>query len=266
MAKMPVLFLGHGSPMNIIAHNAFTASLAHLGQTLPRPEAILVVSAHWLTEGGQIASSPLPETIYDFFGFPPELYQISYPCPGSPSLARETEKLLSGQRAIPGWRASCNPSRGMDHAGWAVLHHMYPAADIPVVSLSLDYTLSPSEHYQLAASLQPLRDQGVLVIGSGNIVHNLHLANFRDMDGAPHDWSLRFDAAVKELLLYGRHDSLIHYHTLGAEARLAVPTNEHYLPMLYVLALQETADRLTFIHESMQNASISMRCFLLSQD
>ena len=255
MHKMPALFIGHGSPLNIIAHNDFTASLAQVARQLPRPEAILVVSAHWLTEGTYVSATPQPETIYDFYGFPRELYQISYSCPGSPTLARAAANLTPA--------IQLDDQRGLDHAAWAVLHHMYPAADLPVFSLSLDYHLPPADHYRLATTLQPLREQGVLIIGSGNIVHNLHLIDY-ETDAPVFDWANRFDNTVRDLLLIGDDAALIDYHSLGPDARLSIPTNDHYLPMLYTLGLRNKDDQLTFIHESMQNASISMRSFMLA--
>jgi 4,5-DOPA dioxygenase extradiol len=255
--KMPVLFIGHGSPVNIVMNNSFTNSLTQLAQQISIPKAIMVISAHWLTKKTAVTLSQQPETIYDFFGFPSQLYEVKYPCPGAPQyaqLARDTvqQATISGDR-----------QRGLDHAAWAILHHMYPNADIPVFEMSLDYSKSPEAHYQFAKELAPLREHGVLIIGSGNIVHNLAAADFGNIDASPYPWALDFDLAVKEQLLNGSHQKLIHYENYNEHSPLAIPTNEHYLPMLYAAALQENQEQLRFIHEGMQNASISMRSFMI---
>lgn len=254
--KMPVLFIGHGSPVNILEDNLYTKSLARLGKRLPAPEAILVVSAHWLTEGSYVTASAQPETIYDFYGFSPELYQVRYDCPGSPVTADLVETVTAG-------RVRLDAGRGIDHAAWAVLKHMYPAAHIPVLEMSLDANKSPREHYELGKCLAPLREQGVLIIGSGNIVHNLRRARFSQLYGGAYAWTLAFDGLVEVALLAGDHDSLIHYEKLP-DADLAVPTDEHFLPLLYASALQETADTLKFTCKDIQNGSISMRGLIYS--
>ena len=255
--KMPILFIGHGSPMNIVADNSYTRSLAELGRRLPRPEAIAVVSAHYMTMGTCITNAAIPETIYDFYGFPAELYRVTYPCPGSPDLAARVEELTGG--AVRG-----HDKWGIDHAAWAVLTHMYPQHDIPVVEISLDVNKSPQEHYDLGKKLAPLRDEGVLVIGSGNIVHNLSVINFADMYGPPYPWAVEFDAAVADALQKRDHGALISYEKLP-HARLAVPTNEHYLPLLYTIAMQDDDDELDVTCSEIQNASISMRSFVMTQ-
>ncbi|HWR90280.1 MAG TPA: 4,5-DOPA dioxygenase extradiol [Dissulfurispiraceae bacterium] len=260
-AKMPVLFAAHGSPMNIILDNDFTRSLREWGRKLPRPKAIMVVSAHWLTKGTFVCCMDHPRTIHDFYGFPDELYRLTYPCPGSPDDARF---VTTAVKAPP---VSCDMTWGLDHASWAVLRHLYPGADIPVFELSLDYSWNDWHakplryHYDLARQLSGLRDRGVLVMGSGNIVHNLAMLDWENIDAEPFDWALGFDAEVKKSLLDGNHEALIHYQDMGGSASLAVPTLDHYLPMVYAVALQERNEPLTFIHEGFQYGSVSMRCF-----
>lgn len=259
--KMPVLFVGHGSPMNIISDNSYTRSLAALGKSLPRPKAIMVISAHWLTPGTFVTCMERPRTIHDFYGFPAELYKIRYASPGSPDEAKFIVE--SAQKVSIG----CNSDWGLDHASWAVLKHMYPAADIPVFEMSLDYSFnewhpkSIQYHYDLAKELAGLRKRGVLIIGSGNIVHNLAMIDFENTDAGPFEWAKGFDEQVKKNLVDENHEDLIHYRKMGKTATLAVPTLDHYLPMIYAIALQEKNEPLTFIHEGFQNASISMRCF-----
>jgi len=261
MNKMPVLFIGHGSPMNIISDNSFTRDLATLGKKLPKPKAILVISAHWLTDGTFVTCMDKPETIYDFYGFPDELYQASYPCPGAPDQAQQTIN------AFRKTRVTCGQGWGIDHGAWSFLKHLYPHADIPTYQLSIDYAFNDphpkplSYHYDLAAELAGLRDKGVLIIGSGNIVHNLGRIDFEHVDAPVYSWAREFDESVKQCLLNRDHENLIHYQKLGETSRLAVPTLDHYLPMIYVLALQEKNELPTFVHESFQHASISMRCF-----
>ena len=256
---MPVLFIGHGSPLNLVLENGFTRSLAKLGRTLPRPKAILVVSAHWLTKGTFVTCEEKPQTIYDFFGFPDELYSLQYPSPGAPAEARLVRECVRGAAV------SCG-NRGLDHGAWAVLRHMYPDADIPVMEMSLDYTFDErhpkplSYHYELARELSGLRKQGVLIIGSGNIVHNLGRLDYENIDAAAFDWAAEFDEAVKADLLSRRHDALLRTPDRGP-SRLAVPTLDHYLPLIYAIALQKKDEPLTFIHEGFQYGSVSMRCF-----
>lgn len=254
MKKAPVLFLGHGSPMNIILENEYTNSLVRLGKILPRPRAILVVSAHWLTKGTFITAREIPEIIYDFYGFPQELYDIRYPCPGGKEQIEEVSSVF--KNASIGY----DNQRGLDHAAWSVLKHMYPDADIPVMELSLDVQKTPQEHYEIARKLAPLREQGFLIIGSGNIVHNLRLVDW-DMEAAPFEWAVTFDATVKQCLLEQNHQPLVEYEKIGKDAMLSIPTNEHYLPMLYAAALQDHDEVLHFSYEGFQNASMSMRCF-----
>jgi 4,5-DOPA dioxygenase extradiol len=258
--KMPVLFIGHGSPMNIVFDNSYTRSLEALGRSLPKPKAILVISAHWLTKATLVMCLEKPKTIHDFYGFPDELYAMRYPSPGAPHEARLVTEMVKNVKIKCGeW--------GLDHASWAVLKHMYPAADIPVFEMSLAYTYNEwhpkplQYHYDLARELAGLRDQGVLIIGSGNIVHNLGMLDFENIDAQVFDWAGEFDENVKKHLIDGNHDALVRYHDLGRTAHLAVPTLDHYLPMIYAIALQEKNEPLLFTHEGFQYGSVSMRCF-----
>jgi 4,5-DOPA dioxygenase extradiol len=246
--------------MNVVLDNTFTRTLAAWGRRLPRPRAILVVSAHWLTDGTFVSCTERPRTIHDFYGFPPELYAVAYPSPGAPEAA---ERVTRTVRRVP---IACDREWGLDHGAWSVLRHLYPAADVPVFQLSVDYSFNDwhpkpvQHHYDLARELAPLREEGVLVVGSGNIVHNLARIDW-DMDARPYPWAVEFDEKVKECLLAGNHRDLVAFENLGRSAPLAVPTLDHYLPMICALALQEEGEPLTFAHEGMQNASISMRCF-----
>lgn len=252
--KMPVLFLGHGSPMNAIEDNAFRREWQALGRQLPRPRAILCVSAHWETRGVYISAAVRPDTIHDFYGFPKALFDVRYGAPGSPELAHRVAELLSASRV------HLDPARGLDHGAWGVLGPMYPDADIPVVQLSLSSLQPGAWHYDLARALAPLRDEGVLVVGSGNIVHNLRL--FRFNDPTPYDWALRFDEEVAERIADGHHEGLLGYETLGPDALLSIPTPEHYLPLLYVLALQADDEPVRFLNEQVLG-SISMRSVVI---
>jgi 4,5-DOPA dioxygenase extradiol len=257
--KMPVLFIGHGSPLNLILNNSFTRSLSRLGKTLPRPKAIMVISAHWLTEGTYVACMEKPRTIYDFYGFPDELYEMEYPSPGSPGYAGFVKSVQKAQ-------IKCSTDWGLDHASWAVLKHMYPEADIPVFEMSLDYSFNEwhpkpiRHHYELASELAGLRERGVLIIGSGNIVHNLGLIDFGNIDAEPYDWAVEFDEEVKSNLLNNNHKELINFQEMKGAA-LSVPTLDHYLPMIYAVALQGKDEELKFTYEGFQYGSISMRCF-----
>jgi 4,5-DOPA dioxygenase extradiol len=257
---MPALFIGHGSPMNVVSKNDFTDSLVALGKRLPEPRAIIVISAHWLTPGTYVACNEKPKTIHDFYGFPEELYKIEYPCPGSPDDARF---LTDSIRKVS---IKCSNDWGLDHASWAILKHMYPKANIPVFEMSLDYSFNEwhpkpiQYHYDLASELAILREKGILIIGSGNIVHNLGLIDFRNIEAQPYDWAVEFDERVKQDLINKDHEELIRYQKIKGAA-LAVPTLDHYLPMIDVLALQGDDDPLKFTYEGFQNGSISMRCF-----
>jgi 4,5-DOPA dioxygenase extradiol len=255
MSTMPVLFIGHGSPMNALATDTYHQSLATAAAHIPKPDAILVISAHYVTNKTLVTASAQPRTIYDFYGFPQELYSLTYPCPGSPPLTKLITTLLPEANGDLHW--------GIDHAVWLILRHMYPKANIPVVAMSLNSALNPAQHYRLAQKLKPLREQKILVIGSGNLVHNLALADFDNLDATPYDWVTDFDEQTRQLLLAKDHAKLTE---LASTAILPVPTQEHYLPLLYVLALQNETDKLEFIFEDIQNASVAMRSFVLSDN
>jgi 4,5-DOPA dioxygenase extradiol len=252
-ARMPVLFIGHGSPMNAIEDNDFRRGWTAIGQALPRPRAILCVSAHWETRGVGVTASPAPETIHDFFGFPQALFDVRYPAPGSPDLAARVQALLPGAVHL-------DPTRGLDHGAWSFLVAMYPNADIPVLQLSLNRDLTPRQHYDLAAALAPLRDEEVLVIGSGDIVHNLRAADFRRPD-AP-EWAVRFNDQAKALIAAGDHADLIDYQVLGPAAEASINSAEHYLPLLYVLGLQQPREPVSFFNDVVF-AAISMTSFVV---
>jgi len=249
--RMPALFLGHGSPMNAIEDNEFHRAWRALGQRLPRPRAVLCVSAHWETRGVYAGAAASPETIHDFYGFPQALFDVQYGAPGDPALARRAAQLAGAQQ---------DPDRGLDHGAWGVLIAMYPDASVPVVQLSLDTTQPGAFHYALAKKLAPLRDEGILVVGSGNIVHNLGV--WRPGDGRPYDWALRFDAEVRRRIDAGEHAGLADYASLGPDARMSVPTPEHYLPLLYVLALQAKGETPAYLNDKVMT-SISMTSVLI---
>ena len=248
--RMPAFFLGHGSPMNAIEDNEFSRAWMEAGRSVPRPQAILCVSAHWETAGSQVTAMDQPRTIHDFYGFPRQLYEMRYPAPGSPGLARLIQETVRTAPVGP------DHDWGLDHGTWSVLCRLFPGADIPVVQLSLDHTQGPAFHYELGKELRPLRHKGVLIVGSGNIVHNLGLLAWQDV---AYDWALDFDDRIKQSILAGDHQPVIHYDQLGQSARLAVPTNEHYLPLLYALAVQEPDDQVSFFAAKVTMGSVSMR-------
>jgi 4,5-DOPA dioxygenase extradiol len=254
-SQMPVLFVGHGNPMNALADNAFTRKLTNWGISFAeKPKAILMISAHWQTKGTHVMISAKPRTIHDFGGFPEQLYKVQYLAPGSPGFAREAKQLITSTSVME------DDQWGLDHGTWTVLKHMFPMADIPVFQLSIDFTKPPQYHYNLAQELRTLRKKGVLIIGSGNIVHNLYQIEF-DENAKPYDWAIEFDETVKSKLQAKEYESLINYPLLGRTASLSVPSNDHYLPMLYSLGLTDKKEMLAFTYEEIQNASISMRCF-----
>lgn len=248
--RMPVLFLGHGSPMNAVADNGFTRSLAALGRRLPRPGAVLCVSAHWLTNGTTVTGMARPRTIHDFGGFPEELYRVEYPAPGSPELAAELARTLGASVDEGEW--------GLDHGAWSVLRHAFPKADVPVVQLSLDAGASARRHFELGKKLRPLREKGILIVGSGNVVHNLRRIRWEE-DAAPEPWAVEFDAWVKSRLEARDFGALAGGLSAAPSGRISVPTREHYDPLLYVLGASDETDALRFEHEGIQNGSISMR-------
>jgi 4,5-DOPA dioxygenase extradiol len=257
--RMPVLFLGHGSPMNAIETNAYTQTLNALGRELPRPRAILVISAHWMTEGSWITEMPNPRTIHDFYGFPQELFEVRYPAPGSPEVARIVRETVREPKVHPD-----TDRWGLDHGTWSVLRHMYPAADIPVLQLSLHLEQPAEYHFRLGKELSKLRDKGLLILGSGNLVHNLRAIRW-EPEAKPYDWATEFDEWLKIKLQDGDFNSVLKdYHQTQA-GRLSIPTMEHYLPLHYILGASEKSDQLKFEYEEMQNGSISMRSFSLGR-
>lgn len=248
--RMPALFVGHGNPMNAIEDNEFSRAWTETGHALPTPKAILCISAHWQTRGTQVTGMDNPQTIHDFGGFPQELFDMQYPAPGSPKLAELTKRTVQSTDV-------CLDDRwGLDHGTWSVLVKMFPDAAIPVVQLSLDRTQQPEYHYALGQELRALRNKGVLIIGSGNVVHRLQTMRFEDV---AYDWALEFDETVKHLIEDRNHQAMVHYEQLGRAAQLSIPTNEHYLPMLYALALQEKQEEIHFFNDKVTNGSISMR-------
>jgi 4,5-DOPA dioxygenase extradiol len=250
--KMPVLFLGHGSPMNAIEENEFTLQWREIAAAIPRPKAVVCISAHWETRGSLVTGMDRPKTIHDFGGFPPELFAKQYPAPGSPDLARTIQEMLRESNTI-----GFDLNWGLDHGAWSLLCNLYPQADIPVIQLSLDRLKSPAEHYALGKSLAALRRRGILILGSGNIVHNLRLVRWEDI---AYDWAMEFDARVKYLINHGDHQTLIDFEHMGTSADLSIPTREHYLPLLYILGLQEAGEPVQYYCEKVSYASLSMRC------
>lgn len=249
---MPAVFFGHGNPMNALLSNAYTEAWAAIGKSMPRPKAVLAVSAHWYVPASAVTANAAPRTIHDFGGFPPALHQVEYPAPGDPALAARVQQLLA---PLP---VQADQSWGLDHGTWSVLCHVFPQADIPVVQLSIDETQPPQFHYDLGQRLAPLRDEGVLIIGSGNIVHNLHSYAWGKHEVKPYDWAVRFDTQVRELLRAGDVAPLVAYESLGRDALLAAPTPEHYLPLLYVIALRRPGEPVSFPVEGYDGGSISM--------
>lgn len=262
MKRMPVVFVGHGSPMNAIEDNVFSLGWREIGERLPRPEVILCVSAHWETRGVRLTAMERPRTIHDFGGFPQELYEVQYPAPGSSDLARETCVLLAGGGA------GLDMEWGLDHGSWSVLRQMYPAADIPVVQLSLDRGRTGMGHYELARALAPLREKGVLILGSGNMVHNLGRIEVRGDDfNEPYgfDWAMEADGLFKRLIREGRHEELADYRALGQSVRLAVPTPEHFLPLLYVLALKRDDEEIAMFNDQPVAGSLTMTSLVVGE-
>ncbi len=249
---MPTLFLGHGNPMNALHHNAWTASWEAIGRALPVPRAVVAVSAHWYVRGTRVTVDERPKTIHDFGGFPPELYAVRYPAAGDPVLAERIRQLLLPTAVVGAtdW--------GLDHGTWSVLVHLFPKADVPVVQLSIDRTKPPAFHLGLGERLQKLREEGVLVVGSGNLVHNLEAYAWGDHSAVPYEWAVSFEQRVREFILTRDHESLADYATLGPDALLAVPTPDHYLPLLYVLGMQREGERVSFPVTGVDGGSISM--------
>ena len=251
-SRMPAIFFGHGNPMNAITDNVYARDWAEMGCLMPRPKAILCVSAHWYILGLAVTAMEQPRTIHDFGGFPRELFEVQYTAPGSPELAGRVNELLD-------WKAVLDEGQwGLDHGTWSVLCHVFPEADIPVVQLSIDMRQPPQWHYDLAKKLTPLRDEDVLVIGSGNLVHNLPAYAWGRESVEPNDWAVSFEDSARRLIVSADHGPLINYASLGDDAVMSVPTPDHYLPLLYVLALADKNDAITFPVEGFEGGSISM--------
>ena len=250
--RMPAIFFGHGNPMNALQRNEWTEGWAAVGAAIPRPRAVLCVSAHWYLPGTLVTAQERPRTIHDFGGFPRELYGVQYPAPGDPQLAGRVRELLT---PVP---VGLDDRWGLDHGTWSVLCHVFPQADVPVVQLSIDETQPAEFHYELAKRLAPLRDEGVLVVGSGNLVHNLHAYAWGRYVAEPLDWAVRFETRARELLLAGDHAPLVGYEGLGRDATLSAPTPDHYLPLLYVMAVRREGEQVSFPVEGVDGGSVSM--------
>jgi 4,5-DOPA dioxygenase extradiol len=252
--KMPVLFLGHGSPMNAIEENEFVTGFRNLAKSLPKPNAILCISAHWFTNGTKVTAMQIPKTIHDFGGFPQDLFAVQYPAPGSPELALETKELLQPLTV------ELDHNWGLDHGAWSVIKHLYPNANIPVIQMSIDYTKSGQYHFDLAQKLSALRKKGILIIGSGNIVHNLRLVDFQnfDRDNYGFDWAIEARETINNYLEDGNFRPLIDFEKQNRTFQLAIPTPEHYLPLLYTLGLKEKSEELTLFNDKLLAGSLSM--------
>lgn len=251
--KMPVLFLGHGSPMNAIEENEFVIGFRNLATTIPKPNAILCVSAHWETKGTFVTAMQIPKTIHDFGGFPEELFKVEYPAPGSPELAKETKSIITKTEVI------LDEKWGLDHGAWSVIKHLYPNADIPVIQMSLDYSQSPQYHYELAKELKTLREKGVLIIGSGNMVHNLGMVEWKRLNETfAYDWAIEANEKMKQFILEDNHQPLIDYSKQGKSFQLAIPSPDHYLPLLYTLALKEKNEKVSIFNDKAVAGALTM--------
>lgn len=252
--KLPVLFIGHGSPMNGIEDNEFSQTWAKMGKEVTRPKAVIVVSAHWLTRGTHVTAMEEPKTIHDFGGFPQALFDVEYPAKGSPELAKETAKLITSTDV------GLDHDWGLDHGTWTVVRHMYPDADIPVLQLSIDYGKPAEYHYNLAKQLSALRKKGVLIIGSGNMVHNLRMIDWRKLNEPNYgfDWAIEMNDIFKQKIQGGDHKALMEYEKLSKSAKLAIPTPDHYYPLMYILGLQDNKDELSFFNDKLVGGSLNM--------
>jgi 4,5-DOPA dioxygenase extradiol len=251
-ARMPAIFFGHGNPMNALQKNAWTEAWAQLGETIPRPKAILCISAHWFLPASLITGVENPRTIHDFGGFPRPLYEMRYPAPGDLALAHRVKTLLGPAKA------ELDQQWGFDHGTWSVLCHVYPKADVPVVQLSIDETQPAQFHFNLGRRLAPLRNEGILIIGSGNLVHNLHAYAWGRHPVEPFDWAVRFEQKARDLITSGDFQPLVDYESLGRDAILSAPTPDHYLPLMYVLGAAEKGERVTFPVEGVDGGAVSM--------
>lgn len=258
--KMPVLFLGHGSPMNAIEENQFVSGFRELANTLPQPNAILCVSPHWYTKGTKVTAIEMPKTIHDFGGFPPELFAVQYPAKGSPQLALETKEILKPIEV------ELDDTWGLDHGAWSVIKHLYPAANVPVIQLSIDYTKPPEYHFELAKQLSDLRYKGILIVGSGNIVHNLRLVDFSnfDKDNYGYDWAIEARETINNYVLDGNFKPLFDYEKHSKALQLAIPTPEHFLPLIYTLGLKDKKDQLDLFNDKLVAGSLSMTSVKIS--
>jgi 4,5-DOPA dioxygenase extradiol len=252
MGRMPTIFFGHGNPMNALAQNEYTRAWHTIGTSIPKPKAILMVSAHWYLPGTRVTTNEQPRTIHDFGGFPRELYEVQYPAPGSPELAAHVTQMLAPQRV------QNDSSWGLDHGTWSVLVHAFPDASVPVVQLSIDETQPPRVHYEIGKQLRALRDEGVLIAGSGNLIHNLEAYAWGRHAQEPYDWALRFERKVRELVSAHLFDSMVDYESMGNDAILSAPTPDHYLPLLYVLGASDESDAVSFPIDGIDGGSISM--------
>jgi 4,5-DOPA dioxygenase extradiol len=252
--QMPVLFLGHGSPMNAIEENEFVQGFREIGKTIPKPNAILCVSAHWETKGTFVTAMEKPMTIHDFGGFPQELFDVQYPAPGNPALAKETKELIKKTEV------GLDEKWGLDHGAWSVVKHLYPDADVPVIQMSLDYTQTPQYHYELAKELASLRKKGVLIVGSGNMVHNLRMVAWDKLNTADYgyDWAIEASEKMKKYILNDDYQPLINYKSQGRAFDLAIPSPDHYLPLLYTLALKEENEKVSLFNDKAVGGSLTM--------
>lgn len=252
--KMPVLFLGHGSPMNAIEENEFVQGFRKVGKEIPKPNAVLCISAHWETRGTFVTAMEKPKTIHDFGGFPDQLYEVQYPAPGSPEIAKQIKDGISRTEV------GLDVSWGLDHGAWSVIKHLYPKADVPVIQMSLDYQQSPQHHYELARELSSLRKKGVLIVGSGNMVHNLRMIDWRRLNEVDYsyDWASEASAKMKKFILSDNHQQLINYKSHGNEFSLAVPSPEHYLPLIYTLALKDENENVSLFNDKAVGGSLTM--------
>lgn len=257
-SKMPLLFIGHGSPMNAIEENEFSKGWREVGKELPKPKAILCISAHWETNGTFVTAMEKPQTIHDFYGFPKKLFNVEYPAPGYPQLANETKKLIHKTDV------EFDNQWGLDHGCWSVLKHLYPEADVPVIQLSIDHYKTPQWHFELAKEISTLREKGILILGSGNMVHNLRLLNWNDPD-YKYDWAEEMNEKFKSFIDEADFKNLIDYNSLGNAASLAVPTPEHFIPLLYILGLKEEKEKVNYFNDRTIMGSISMTSLKISQ-
>ena len=259
--KMPVLFLGHGSPMNAIEENEFVKGIRNIGKEIPQPKAILCISAHWETRGTFVTAMENPKTIHDFGGFPPELFAVQYPAPGSLKLAKAVKSLIHKTNV------GLDEKWGLDHGCWSVVKHLYPKANVPIVQMSLDYSKDPQYHYELAKELASLRQKGVLIIGSGNVVHNLGMVDWDKLNSTEYgyDWAIEANCQIEKYILEGDYQPLINYQSLGRAFKLSIPTPDHFLPLLYALALKEENEEVFLFNDKNVGGSLSMTSLIIGK-